>query len=206
MDRKDPVGLWIYRTWLGRSPLPGTVALRTIHSISDLSFLQVLNSWWWSSTGSWKDGSYISYVDRTDPVGLGKYRTWLVCSHFPGIVALRIIHGISDLQLCKVSIQGDGLVLDNEPMGSIFLVWIGQTVDLGMHRMWLGRSHLPGTVALRIIHSISDLSFSKVSIQGDGLVLNHRPMGPIFLVWIGQTLWVLECNVRDWDAAIFLVQ
>ena len=32
------------------------------------------------------------------------------------------------------------------------------------------------------------------------------PMGPIFFVWIGQTLWVLECPERDWDAAIFLVQ
>ena len=44
------------------------------------------------------------------------------------------------------------------------------------------------------------------SIQGDGIVLDNGPMGPIFLVWIGQTLWVLECTVRDWDAAIFLVQ
>ena len=46
----------------------------------------------------------------------------------------------------------------------------------------------------------------KDSIQGDGIVLDNGPMGPIFLVWIGQTLWVLECTVRDWEAAIFLVQ
>ena len=90
--------------------------------------------------------SNISCVDRTDPVGLGMYHTWLGCSHFSGTVALWIMHGISDLPMGKDSIQGDGIVLD------------------------------------------------------DGL------MGPIFLVWIGQILWVLECTVRDWDAAVFLVQ
>ena len=49
-------------------------------------------------------------------------------------------------------------------------------------------------------------AFGKDSIQGDGIVLNNGPMSLIFLVWIGQTLWVLECTVRDWDTAIFLVQ
>ena len=53
---------------------------------------------------------------------------------------------------------------------------------------------------------ISDLPLGKDSIPGDGIVLDNRPMGPIFLVWIGQTLLVLECTVRDWDVAIFLVQ
>ena len=50
---------------------------------------------------------------------------------------------------------------------------------------------------------ISDLPLRKDSIQGHGIVLAIGPMGPIFLVWIGQTLWVLECTVSDWDAAIF---
>ena len=37
--------------------------------------------------------------------------------------------------LGKDSIQGDGIVLDNGPMGPIFLVWIGQDpVGLGMYR------------------------------------------------------------------------
>ena len=53
---------------------------------------------------------------------------------------------------------------------------------------------------------IWDLPLGKDSIQGDVIVLDNGPMGPIFRVWIGQTLWVLECTVRDWDAAIFLVQ
>ena len=39
----------------------------------------------------------------------------------------------------------------------------------------------------------------KGLIQGDGIILDIGPMGPIFLVWIGQTLWVLEHTVRDWD-------
>ena len=56
------------------------------------------------------------------------------------------------------------------------------------------------------MHGIWDLPLGKDSIQGDGKVLDIGPMGPIFLVWIGQTLWVLECTVRDRDAAIFLVQ
>ena len=56
------------------------------------------------------------------------------------------------------------------------------------------------------MHGISDLPLGKDSIQGDGIVLDNRPSGPIFLVWIGQTLWVLECTVRDWDASILLVQ
>ena len=56
------------------------------------------------------------------------------------------------------------------------------------------------------MHGISDLPLRKDSIQGDGIELDIGPMGPMFLVWIGKTLWVLECNVRDWDAAIFLVQ
>ena len=75
-----------------------------------------------------------------------------------------------------------------------------------MHRSWLRCSQFPGTVALWIMHGISDLPLGKYSIQGDGIIMDIGPMGPIFLVWIGPTLWVLECTVRDWDAAIFLVQ
>ena len=56
------------------------------------------------------------------------------------------------------------------------------------------------------MHGISDLPLRKDSIQGDGIVLGTGPMGPIFLMWIGQFLGVLECTVRDWDAAIFSVQ
>ena len=56
------------------------------------------------------------------------------------------------------------------------------------------------------MHGISDLPLGKDSLQCDGIVLNTGPMGPIFIVWIGKTLWDLECTVRDWDAAIFLVQ
>ena len=56
------------------------------------------------------------------------------------------------------------------------------------------------------MHGISVLPLGKDSIQGNGIVLDNGPMGPIFLVSIGHTLWVLECTVRDWDAAIFLVQ
>ena len=56
------------------------------------------------------------------------------------------------------------------------------------------------------MHGISDLLLGKYSIQDDGIVLDNGPMGTIFLVWIGLTLWVLECTVRDWDTAIFLVQ
>ena len=56
------------------------------------------------------------------------------------------------------------------------------------------------------MHGISDLPLGKYSIEGDGIVLDNGPMGPIFLVWIGQTLWVLEYTVRVWDTAIFLVQ
>ena len=55
------------------------------------------------------------------------------------------------------------------------------------------------------MHGISDLPLGKDLIQCDGIVLNIGPMGPIFLVWIGQTLWVLEYIVRVWDTAIFLV-
>ena len=55
------------------------------------------------------------------------------------------------------------------------------------------------------MHGISDLPLHKDSIQGDGIVLDNGPMGPIFIVWIGQTLKVLECTVRDWDAVVFLV-
>ena len=55
------------------------------------AFGKGLNSRWWCSTGQWTDGSNISCVDRTDPVGLGMYRTWLERSHFPGTVALWII-------------------------------------------------------------------------------------------------------------------
>ena len=55
------------------------------------------------------------------------------------------------------------------------------------------------------MHGISDLPLCKDSIQCDGIVLDIGPMGPIFLVWIRQTLWVMECTVRDWDTAIFLV-
>ena len=36
------------------------------------------------------------------------------------------------------------------------------------------------------MHGISDRPLGKDSIQGDGIVLDNRPMGPIFLVWIGQ--------------------
>ena len=53
------------------------------------------------------------------------------------------------------------------------------------------------------MHGISDLPLGKDSIQGDCIVPDNGPMGPIFLVWIGQTLWVLECTVRDWDAPFF---
>ena len=74
-----------------------------------------------------------------------------------------------------------------------------------MYCTWLGRSHFPGTVALWIMHGIWDLPSGKDSIQGDGIVLDNGPVGPIFLVWIGHTLWVLECTVHDWDVAIFLV-
>ena len=28
-------------------------------------------------------------------------------------------------------------------------------------------------------------------------------MGRIFIVWIGQTLWILEYTLRYWDPAIF---
>ena len=56
------------------------------------------------------------------------------------------------------------------------------------------------------MHGISDLPLGKDSIQCDGIVLDIGPMGPMLLVWIGQTLWVLACTVRDWDAAIFLAQ
>ena len=56
------------------------------------------------------------------------------------------------------------------------------------------------------MHSISDLPLGKDSIQDDGIVLDNGPIGPIFLVWIGQTLWVLEYTVRVRDTAIFLVQ
>ena len=79
-------------------------------------------------------------------------------------------------------------------------------VGLGMYRTWLRHSHFPGTVALWIAHGIWDLPLGKYSIQGDDMVLDNGRMGPIFIVWIGKTLWVLECTVRDWDAAIFLVQ
>ena len=79
-------------------------------------------------------------------------------------------------------------------------------VGLEMYRTWLGCSHFSGTVALWIMHGISDLPLRKDSIQGDGIVLGTGPMGPIFLMWIGQFLGVLECTVRDWDAAIFSVQ
>ena len=71
-----------------------------------------------------------------------------------------------------------------------------------MCRAWLRRSNFPVTVALTIIHGISDLPLGKGWIQDDGIVLDISPMGPILRVWIGQTLWVLECTVRDWDAAI----
>ena len=53
---------------------------------------------------------------------------------------------------------------------------------------------------------MSDLLLRKDSIQVDGIVLDFGPMCPIFLVWIGQTLWVLECTARDKGTAIFLVQ
>ena len=56
------------------------------------------------------------------------------------------------------------------------------------------------------MQSIRNLPLGKDSIQGDGIVLDIGPMGPIFLVLIGHTLWVLECTVCDWDAAIFLAQ
>ena len=52
-------------------------------------------------------------------------------------------------------------------------------------KQWLGRSHFPGTAALWIILGISDLPLGKDSIQGDGIVLDNGPMGPIFLVRIG---------------------
>ena len=60
------------------------------------------------------------------------------------------------------------------------------TVGHEMNRTWLGRSHFPSTVALWIIQCIWVLPFCKDSIQGDGIVLDTRPMGPIFLVWIGH--------------------
>ena len=75
-----------------------------------------------------------------------------------------------------------------------------------MYRTWLERSDFPGTVGLSIIHGISALPLGKGSIQGEGLVLDIGLMGPIFFAWIGQTLWVLGCTVRDCDADIFLVQ
>ena len=56
------------------------------------------------------------------------------------------------------------------------------------------------------MHVMSDLPLRKESIQGDGIVLDNGPMSPIFLLWIGQTLWDLECTVRGWDATIFQVQ
>ena len=56
------------------------------------------------------------------------------------------------------------------------------------------------------MHGISDLLLRKDSIQGDGIVLDIGPMGPIFLVWIGRTLWVMEYTIRDWHAAILLLQ
>ena len=56
------------------------------------------------------------------------------------------------------------------------------------------------------MHVMSDLPLRKDSIQVHGIVLDIGPMSPIFLVWIGQTLRVLECTARDKDAAIFLVQ
>ena len=74
-----------------------------------------------------------------------------------------------------------------------------------MYRTWMRRRHFPGTVAHWIIHGISALPLGKGWIQDDGIVLDIGPMGPTFLLLIGQTLWVLECTVRDWDAAIFLI-
>ena len=55
------------------------------------------------------------------------------------------------------------------------------------------------------MHGISDVPLGKGLIQGDGIVLDIGPMGPVSLVSIGHTLWVLECTVHDWDVAIFLV-
>ena len=111
------------------------------------------------------------------------YRTWLGRSHVPGRVAIWIIHGISNLPLGEGSIQGYGVVLDIDRVDHL---------GLGMYRTWLGRRHYPGTVALLIIHGISHLPLGNGSIQGYGIVLNVGLMGPIFLVWIGQTVWVLE--------------
>ena len=75
-----------------------------------------------------------------------------------------------------------------------------------MQCTWLGRSHFPGTVALWIIQGISDFPLGKVSIQGDCLVLDNGPIGPILLVWIGQTLWVLECTVCYWVVPICRIE
>ena len=79
-------------------------------------------------------------------------------------------------------------------------------VGLGMYRTWLGRSHFPGIVALSIIHGMSDLPLRKGWIQGDGIIMDSELKDPIIIVWIGRILWVLECTVRDWNAAIFQVQ
>ena len=49
---------------------------------------------------------WVQYLcGKADPVGIGMYRTWLARSHFPGTVALWIIHVISDVPLGKVSIK-----------------------------------------------------------------------------------------------------
>ena len=74
-----------------------------------------------------------------------------------------------------------------------------------MYRTWLGRSLFSCTETSSIIYSKSDLPLGKGWIQGDCIVLDFRPMGPIFLMWIGQTLWIMECTLHVWDPAIFLV-
>ena len=94
--------------------------------------------------------------------------------------------------------QGDGLILENEPIGPIFLVLIGHTLWVLECTILNWEQTFAGTVTLWIIHGTAD----KGPIQGAGLLLDTRPMAPIFPARIGQTLWVLDCAVPYWDAAI----
>ena len=68
-----------------------------------------------------------------------------------------------------------------------------------MYRTLLGRSHSLVQWAMELLYGISDLSwiYASIAVDRQGATgLSNGPMGPRFLVQIGQTLCVLECTVR----------
>ena len=206
VDRTDPVGPGMKHTRLGLSLFPGTTAISIIHGISELP----LGKDWIQCDG------IVLHIGPMGPIFLvliGQTLWVLKCTLHDWDTGFSWYSSSLNHSSHNRPTFGSGLESRwwyisgyRTDRSNISFVDMTSHVGLGNVPMLLGHSFFPGTVAHCIIHGTSDLPLGRGWIQGDGIVLDIRSMGSIILMWIGQTLRVLECPVRDWNTAIFLVQ